>query len=227
MDALLQDVRYAFRALPKSPGFTAAAVIALALGIGANTAIFSVVNGVLLKPLPYADEGRLVVILHDARNPVAVANYVDWKAQSRSYERMAAADYWMPDLTGTEQGEKLWALRMTADMFPMLGVEPMLGRVFSADEEAAGRNQVAVIGYGLWQRRFASDPNVLGKTITLDGRPYTVIGVMPRAFRFAPFWATRAELWAPLDLQPRLANRGGNSLRVFARLSPGVGVEQA
>jgi putative ABC transport system permease protein len=227
MEALFQDIRFAVRALVKSPTFTVAAVVALALGIGANTAIFSVVNGVLLKPLPYADESRLVVILHDARNPVAVANYVDWKAQSRAYEAMGAADYWMPDLTGAEEGEKLWALRMTADVLPMLGVEPMLGRVFRSDEEAAGRNQVAVIGYGLWQRRFASDPNALGRTITLDGRPYTVIGVMPRAFRFAPFWATRAELWAPLDLTPRLANRGGNSLRVFARLRPGVGVQQA
>src|SRR5262245_50496228 len=123
VDALWQDVRYALRNLAKSPGFTAAAIVALALGIGANTAIFSVVNGVLLKPLPYADEDRLVVILHDSRNPVAPANFADWKAQSTAYERIGAADFWTPDLTGTDEPEKLWALRMTADVLPLLGVE--------------------------------------------------------------------------------------------------------
>jgi putative ABC transport system permease protein len=114
MDSLLQDVRYAVRSLAKSPGFTAAAVVALALGIGANSALFSVVNGVLLRPLPYKDEGRLVVVLHDGNNPVAPANFVDWRSQSQAYERMGAAEYWTPNLTGSEEPEKLWALRMTS-----------------------------------------------------------------------------------------------------------------
>ena len=227
MDTLLQDVRYASRTLAKSPGFVAAAVLALALGIGANTAIFSVVNGVLLKPLPYADEERLMVILHDSRNPVAPANFLDWRAQSRAYERMGAAEYWTPDLTGTDQPEKLWALRMTSDVLPSLGVPPLLGRVFTQDEEQKGKDKVAVLGYGLWERRFARDPQILGRTIALNGESFSVIGVMPRAFRFAPFWATKAELWAPLALGERATSRSGNSLRVFARLKPGWSVVQA
>src|SRR6476620_11877367 len=123
METLLQNLRYAIRALRKSPGFTAVAIITLALGIGANTAIFSVVNAVLLRPLPYKDDSRLVVILNQGRNPVAPANFIDWRRQSRSFSQMGAAEYWTPNMTGTGNPEKLWAMRLSPDIFPMLGVQ--------------------------------------------------------------------------------------------------------
>ncbi len=221
MDTFLADCRHGLRSLAKNPGFTLVAVIALALGIGANTAIFSVVDAVLL--LPYADPDRLTVILHSGRNPVAPANFLDWRSQNRSFERMGAAEYWTPNLAEVEPPEKLWALRLTDDVLPLLGVPPLLGRTFQAEED---EHQV-VLSYRLWQRRFAGDPGILGRPLTLNGEVYTIVGVMPQQFRFAPFWATKAELWAPLPLGQRAASRGGNSLRVFARLKPDVTVEQA
>ena len=227
LDHFRQDAHYALRSMRRTPGFALAAVLALALGIGANVAIFTVVNAVLLRPLPYKDSDRLVVVLHDGSNPVAVANYIDWKAQQTVFESMAAADYWTPNLLGVDPPEHIWALKVTADMFPMLGVEPLLGRAFVAGEDAEGHEYEVVLSYRLWQRRFGGDRNVLGQTVTLDGKKYNIVGVMPPDFRFAPFWATKAELWAPNVLGPRLHNRGGNSLRVFARLKDGVTLEQA
>lgn len=223
MHTLIADCRYSLRTLAKNPGFTLVAVVALALGIGANTAIFSVVDAVLLRPLPYADPDRLVVVLHDGRNPVAPANFLDWRSQNRSFERIGAAEYWTPNLAGVDPPEKLWALRLTSDILPLLGVQPILGRMFQAEED---EHQV-VLSHRLWQRRFGGDPQILGRALTLNGEVYTVVGVMPSEFRFAPFWATKAELWAPLALGPRATSRGGNSLRVFARLKPGVSLEQS
>ena len=227
METLLQNLRYTMRALRKSPGFTAVAVITLALGIGANTAIFSVVNAVLLRPLPYKDDSRLVVILNKGRNPVAPANFIDWRSQSQSFSQMGAAEYWTPNLTGTDNPEKLWALHVTPDIFPMLGVQPLLGRVFLPEEQEAGKEHEVVLSYSLWQSHFAGNPEIIGRSVALSGETYTVVGVMPRDFKFAPFWATKAQLWAPLALGPRLTDRGGSSLRVFARLKPGVTLEQA
>jgi putative ABC transport system permease protein len=227
LENLGQDLRYGARALLRTPGFTAVAVIALALGIGANTAIFSVVNAVLLRPLAYKAPDRLVTILHYGDAPVAAANYIDWRDQSRSFEAMAAAEYWSPNLTGSDPAEHLLGLRMTQNLFPMLGVDPLLGRVFARGEDQPGAEQEVVLSYRLWQRRFHGDPNVLGKSIILDGKGYGVIGVMPPEFKFAPFWATRAELWAPLAFGDRVHNRGGNSLRIFARMKPGVTLAQA
>ena len=227
VEQTIQDARHAVRALAKSPGFAFVAIAALALGIGANTAILSVVDAILMKPLPYAGAERLVVLLHHGRNPVAPANFVDWRRQSRSFEAMGAAEYWTPNLTAAENPEKLWALRMTADVLPMLGVAPLTGRFFGADEEISGKDHVAVIGHGLWRRRFGSDPHAVGSTIALNGEPYTIIGVMPPGFRFAPFWATNAELWAPLAFGDRAGSRESSSLRVFARLKPGVSLAQA
>ena len=227
METLFQNLRYTIRALRKSPGFTAVAVITLALGIGANTAIFSVVNAVLLRPLPYKDDSRLVVILNKGRNPVAPANFIDWRSQSQSFSQMGAAEYWTPNLTGTDNPEKLWALHVTPDIFPMLGVQPLLGRMFLPEEQQAGKEHEVVLSYSLWQSHFAGNPEIIGRSVALSGENYTVVGVMPREFKFAPFWATKAQLWAPLALGPRLADRGGSSLRVFARLKPGVTLEQA
>jgi putative ABC transport system permease protein len=219
---LLRDLRYAARGLRRTPIFTAVAVLTVALGIGANTALFTVVNAVLLRPLAYRDSGRLVTVLHTGANPVAPANYADWRDQSRSFEAMAAAEYWTPNLTGTDTPEHLYGLRLTPNLIPMLGTPPMLGRVFASEEK-----REVVLSYRLWQRRFAGDPRVLGRSIRLSNEAYTVVGVMPREFQFAPFWATRAEFWAPLALGDRIHSRDGNSLRIFARLAPGVSLAAA
>jgi predicted permease len=227
LDSFAQDVRYAARLLRKSPGFTIVAVLTLALGIGANGAIFSVVNSVLLHPLAYYDPDRLVTILHYGTGPIAAGNYLDYRDQSASYETMGAAEFWTPNLTGVGSPEHIFALHVTQNTFPMLGIPPLLGRLFAAGEDHAGSDREAILGYGLWQRRFSGDASVLGKTIQLDGRAYVIIGVMPPDFHFAPFWATHAELWAPLSLEARAQDRGGNSLRLFARLKPGVTLAQA
>jgi putative ABC transport system permease protein len=223
----LQDLRYGTRGLFRTPGFTAIAAITLALGIGANTAIFGVVNAVLLRPLAYKDADRLVTVLHNGANPVAVANYIDWRDQSHSFEAMAAAEYWGANLTGRDSAEHLTGLRVTQNLLPMLGIEPMLGRLFIPGEDRKGSEHEAVLSYRLWQRRFNRDPNVLGKAITLDSQGYIVVGVMPPSFKFAPFWATRAELWVPMAFGDRIHNRDGASLRIFARLKPGVALAQA
>ena len=221
------DIRFGSRSLRKTPGFTVVAIVALALGIGATTAILSVVNGVLLRPLPYADSDRLVVLLHDGRNPTSPANVIDWKNETHSFTDVAAAEYWSANLTSGDSPENVLGLRVSAGIFPMLGVTPLFGRVFSAEEDLTGSEHVAVISYGLWQRRFGADRSIVGHTVSLDGEPFTVLGVMPPTFQFAPFWATHAEMWVPLGLAARAGNRDAQSLRVFARLRPGVTLEQA
>src|SRR5579884_426550 len=227
VEQFFRDVRYGARNLLRTPGFTVIAVITLALGIGATTAIFSVVNAVLLRPLAYKDADRLVTVLHDGRYPVATANYIDWRDQSRSFEAMGAASYWTPNLTGSDPPEHLYGLQVTQNMLPLLGVKPLLGRLFVAGEDAQGSEHEVVLRHGLWQRRFGSNPNVVGRTIRLNGEAYTVVGVMPAGFRFAPFWATHAELWVPLVFGGSIHERGDNHLRVFARLKPGVTLQQA
>ena len=219
---MLNDLRYALRMMGKHRLFTCVAVLALGLGIGANTAIFSVINAVVLRPLPYHEPERLVTILHDGTKPVSPANYFDFSQQSQSFEALAAAQWWEPNLTGLNEPEHLRGLQLTSRMFQVLGVSPVLGRTFNPDEDQPGLERVVVLSNRLWQRRFAGDANVVGRQITLDGESYTVIGVMPKEFQFAPFWATNAELWSPLNLTPRANDRGGQSLRVFARLRPGV-----
>ncbi len=227
METLLQNLRYTIRTLRKSPGFTVVAVITLALGIGANTAIFSVVNAVLLRPLPYKDSSRLVVILNQGRNPVAPANFIDWRSQSQAFSYMGAAEYWTPNLTGTVNPEKLWALHITPDILPMLGIKPLLGRVFLPEEQEIGKEHEVVLSYPIWQSHFAGNPEIIGQSVALSGETYTVVGVMPRDFKFAPFWATKAALWAPLALGSRITDHGGSSLRIFARLKDSVSLEQA
>jgi predicted permease len=227
IDVFMRDIRYGTRSLLRTPAFTIAATLALALGVGATTAILSVVNGVLLRPLPYADSDRLVVVLHQDRNPVAPANMLDWRAQTRSFTDLAAAEYWTPNLTGADNPEQINGLHVSAGMLPMLGVAPLLGRIFTADEDVSGREHVAVISFGLWQRRFGGDRNIVGRQISLDGNVFTIVGVMPPSFQFAPFWATHSEIWAPLALGERSTSRQANSLRVFGRLRPGVSIEKA
>lgn len=222
-----KDVRYGARNLMSTPAFTAIAVITLALGIGANTAVFSVVNAVLLRPLAYAEPDRLVTLLHGGTAPVGVANYIDWRDQSRAFEAMGAAEYWTPNLTGVDSPEHLSGLHVTQNLLPMLGVQPLLGRLFVPGEDRAGAEHEIVLSYQLWRRRFSLDPNVLGKTISLSGEAYSVVGVMPPEFKFAPFWAPHAELWAPLAFGDRVHDRGGNSLRIFARLKRNLSLAQA
>ena len=227
IEFLARDVKYGWRSLRRNSGFTAAAVLALALGIGATTAIMSVVNSVLLRPLPYAWPNRLVVLSHGGGGSVAPANFADWRRQSHAFTDVAAAEYWTPTLGGTDRAEGITALHLTASMLPMLGVQPLLGRFFTEDEDQPGGGAVVVVGYGLWQRRFGADPKIIGHRVSLDGSEYAIVGVMPAGFQFAPYWTTHAELWAPLALGQRVADRNGSSLRVFARLRDGVSLTRA
>jgi putative ABC transport system permease protein len=208
---MLNDLRYALRMMSKHRLFTGVALLALGLGIGANTAIFSVINAVVLRPLPYQDPEQLVTVLHDGAKPVAPANYFDLAQQSQSFEGVAAAQWWEPNLTGRDEPEHLRGLQLTARMFQVLGVSPRLGRTFNPDEDQPGRERVVVLSSRLWQRRFGGDPHIVGQQVTLNGESYTVIGVMPPEFQFAPFWATNAELWSPLNLAARANDRGGQS----------------
>lgn len=227
LETLFQDARHGVRAMMRTPVFTAIAVLVLALGIGANTAIFSVVDAVLLRPLAYRDSGKLVTILMDGEGPVSVANYIDWRDQSHSFTAMGAAEYWSPNLTGIDSPEHIPGLKVTQSLFPLLGIEPMLGRLFVEGEDKDGADREVILSYRLWQRRFSSDPNVLGKPIVLDGNAYVIVGVMPQEFQFAPFWATKAELWVPNAFGARIHSRGGNSLRIFARMKDDASLRQA
>jgi putative ABC transport system permease protein len=231
METLLKDIRYGIRGLLKRPGFTAIALITLALGIGANTAIFSVVNAVLLRPLPFQDPERLVIVWEDAtfagfpHNTPAPANYVDWKTQNQSFTDMAASYETSFNLTGDGEPERVSTYGVTANFFPLFGVQPLLGRVFSTEEDRPGANRVAMLSYSLWQSRYGGDRNILNREIQLDGRKHTVVGVMPASFQF---FESDVRLWVPLRLSPEdLANRGGHFLKVVARLKPGVELSQA
>ena len=226
LDTTAQDVRFAARTLARRPGFTAVAVIALALGIGATTSIFSVVNGVLLRPLPYREPDRVVVLLHDGRDPVAPANYLDWKRQNTVFASMGAAEYWAGTLNG-DIPERVQGLRVTSDIFAMTGVRPVIGRVFRPEDDAPTAEPPVVVSWGFWQSRFAGRADALGQRIEVDGASHAIVGVMPRGFDFPMFWATGVQLWTPLTLGMRASSRSGSSLRVFARLRDDVTLESA
>jgi putative ABC transport system permease protein len=229
MFRLMQDIRFAFRLLAKSPGFTSIAILTLALGIGANTAIFSVVNGVLLRPLPFRDPARLVLIAEKSPFPVvstSYENFSDWRDQSNSFERMQAVRSGAITLTGAGEPERLNVQMTTAGLFSMLGINPQVGRTFLPEEDRAGGTPVVLLSYGLWQRRFGGSTEILGKPINLDTRPYTVVGVLPAGFQvfqsadvFLPFAP-----WAATLPQDRNWHPG---ILALARLKPGVSKEQA
>ncbi len=230
MGALLPDVRYGLRMLARDRGFSAVAVIALALGIGANTAIFSVVNGVLLQPLPYRDPGRLIRLSETspdhARMAVAYPNFVDWKDQNRSFEGLAAYRWEDHDVTGAGQPEHLSGKMVSADFFRVLGIDPVLGRHFDARTDRLGGSPVALIGGGLWSRRFGSNPAVLGSPLTLDGQSYTIAGVLPAGFQFegeADIY-TALEQWDSPLARSREMHPG---MFVVGRLKAGVTAAQA
>ena len=227
---LLRDVRHAIRALRRTPGFTASAVLTFALGIGVNTAVFSVFNGVLLRPLPYPEADRLTMVWMDNRGEnirediTSYPNYRDWRDQGSSYGQLAAYTSNAFTLTGADEPERLSGAQATANFFDVMGVRPLLGRVFTEAHETPGRDAVALISHGLWQRRFGGAPNVLGRTIVLNGRSHEIIGVMPGTLGVP----ADAELWTPLAPEPTLREaRGSFWLPVIGRLKPGVPVEQA
>jgi putative ABC transport system permease protein len=229
MNTLWQDLRYGVRMLLKRPGFTVVAVITLALGIGANTAIFSVLDAVLLKPLPFADPGRLVMVWEKPpkyeRNAVSVATFLDWKNQNRVFEQMAA--FWQSsvNLSGTEQPEMIPSLSVSANYFELLGVQTALGRTFQSDEDQPGKPRVVVLSHRLWQRRFGGDPRLIGREITLDGERRMVIGVLKPN---SSFDRSLAQIYDPLVFnQERRSDRNAHFLNIYARLKPGITLEQA
>ncbi len=237
---ILQDTRYTFRQLRKSPGFTATAILMLALGIGATTAIFSIVEGVLLRPLPFPDPGRLV-ILGDVRegsqcascaaSSVTAPDIRNYMRDTQSFSHLGGYRGRLFELSGTGEPAAVNATRMSSEVFAALGVPPLLGRTFTQDEDEQNQ-QVAVLSYGMWRSRFHGDANVLGSKVLLYRKPYTVIGVMPRDFEFPlnPGHANQSELWLPLSLRPEEFTAGSaaswNS-RMVGRLKPGITVEQA
>ena len=233
MQTLLQDLRYGARMLLKQPGFTLIAIATLALGIGANTAIFSVVNSVLLRPLPFDEAERLVRVYATAAdrgirsNPTSWLNFADWRAQNSVFDALAAYSSASATFTGGDAPEQIEGVAASGDLFAVLNARPLSGRVFSlADEQQANKN-IVVISHGLWQRSFSADPQIVGRRVTLDATGYTVIGVMPRGFRF-PLDQSKTDFWVPLDPQSATnQERGASYLNVTARLKPGVSIEQA
>jgi putative ABC transport system permease protein len=233
MTGLIQDLRYAMRQLRKAPGFAAVAVITLALGIGANTAIFSVVNGVLLRPLPFKSADRLVRIWHvpPAKSfpgmktfSVSAANYIDWQKQNDVFEKMAIYSYHGFTLTGGDKPEQLDGTAVSADFFSTLGVQPEIGRALSPDEDQLGHANVVVLSHRLWQEHFGSNRDIVGRNITLDGGTYLVAGVMPASFRIPDY----AQMWTPMAwTDKQKAVRGEHHYSVVARLKPGIDVKQA
>ncbi len=230
MGSLMQDFRFAIRMMAKSPGFAALAVIALGLGIGANTAVFSVANAFIRKPVDFPQLDRLVVLFDkQAGNAsrwesVTPADYFEWKDQNQSYERMGAFDWNDINLTGAGDPEKLQGVVASEEFFEIVGVAPAVGRTFLPGECEPGHDHEAVLSYPLWQERFGGDPRISGKTTTLDGQSYTIVGVMPKAFSFP----ASAQIWTPLAMDSKeRAQRDSHHIHPLARLRPGVAVAQA
>jgi putative ABC transport system permease protein len=233
LQSFLHDCRYSIRILRKNPGFVLTVVVTLGLGIGANATIFSVVNAVLLEPLPYKEPDRLIRLWET--NPgggltevaVSVPNFQDWQKQQTSFNQLAASENATFNLTGNGDPQRVAAAKITANLIPTLKIEPVLGRSFLPDEEKPGANRVVLLSHSLWQRQFGSDPALLNRTIQLNGESYTVVGVMPAGFQFPAL----RELWVPLVLDPAKepwrADRTNRNLAVFGRLKPTITVAQA
>ena len=237
---MLADLRFALRTFRRSPGLIAAAVLATALGVGANTAIFSVIQAVLLRPLPYRDSARLVMIWEKnpvfkgflaERLPVAGRNYMEWKRHAHSFSGMAVMQQIRVELTGTDKPEDLEGVRVTPDFVPLLGRTPALGRLFLPDEAVAGKDQVALVSYAFFQRRFGADPHALGRSIALSGKSYTVVGVLPPDFHlpalFQGFDVRRPDIWLPMSESFDAASEVNRLNYVVARLREGASIERA
>jgi len=233
MERLAQDLRFGLRMLVKSPGFAAVAILTLALGIGANTALFSVVNGVLLKPLPYPQPENLVWLAESKPNfatgSISFPNFRDWQKDNHTFSGMAVYRYYNFNILGLGDAEQVGARFITSDFFSILGVNPTIGRTFAPGEDDIGRAPIVMISEGLWKRKFNSAPDVLGKNINLDGTGYTIVGVTPASFDFSGLFRD-VDIYAPLGqwTNPLLPNRGaGLGVHGVGRLKPGVSIEQA
>jgi putative ABC transport system permease protein len=232
LEMLWQDFLFATRTLRKHPAFTLLVVVTLAVGIGASTTVFSVLNTVVIEPLPYNDPDRLVRLWESnlgqnrPENPVSVPNFQDWQKQQTSFTQLAASELTTFNLTGSGEPQRIPALRISANLIPTLGVSPMLGRSFLPEEEMNGHSRVVLMSYGLWQREFGADPALINKTVQLNGESYTVVGIMPRGFQFLD-----RDLWVPLVLdplkEPWRADRANRNLSVFGRLKPNVKLDHA
>jgi predicted permease len=222
LETFLKDLRFGLRSLGKSPGFTAVTLLTLALGIGANTAIFSIVNAVILRPLPYPQPEQLVKIWPDKpRVSTSKADYLEIKRRTHSFEDIAAYSNWGFTLTGTGEPAKLEGARTTANLFSLLGAEAAVGRTFASDEDQPGKSDVAVLSHGLWQSRFGSNRGIVGQTITIDGKSHTVVGVMPKQFNFPE--GIRRDLWIPATLDPSASEDFASGyLTLVGRLKAGV-----
>lgn len=235
MSTLLQDLRYGFRVLAKSPGFTAVAVLTLALGIGANTAIFSVVNAIILRPLPYPHSDRIVTIWETEPSgpgnlyPNTGPDFVYWKAENQVFDTMGAVFVTSAALTGTSEPLQIQGFEVSPEVLTLLGARPVLGRNFAPDETETGHDSEVILSYGLWQRAFGGQAGILGSKISLEGRPYTVTGVMLRDFQFPHIWGNKPEYWIPLNLRSAewRKSRGNHWLWVLARMKPGISLERA
>ena len=230
---MFQDLRFAFRGLLKRPAFSVIAVLTLALGIGANSAIFSVVNSIVLRPLPYSDSSRLMVLWGNLHNngldevELSVPEFVDFQQQSHSFENLAAYTTQGFNLSGAGEPERLRGALVSANLFATLGTNPALGRAFLREEDQFRHNQVMLISYGLWQRRFGGDPSVVNQSLTIDGQSVRIVGVMPAGFQFPQ---KDTELWRPIAFEPELLtedNRGSHFLNVLGRLRSDVNQAQA
>ncbi|HEY9282851.1 MAG TPA: ABC transporter permease, partial [Pyrinomonadaceae bacterium] len=229
MGTILRDMRHGLRLFWQRPGFTLVVVLTLALGIGANTILFSLVNSVLLNPLPYAEPERLVFVAEHREGEfydgVSYDDYKDFRDHAQSFAQLAAVSpQWTLTLTGVDEPANLRGLYASSNLFAALGVAPAVGRAFSAEEDRASAGRVVVIGDGLWRRQFGGDPSVLGKSLALDGQPHEIVGVMPAGFQLF----AEADLWVPLAHNPVIGRgRGVRLLSVFGRLKEGVTREQA
>ena len=233
LETFLQDLRFGLRVLAKNPGFTAVAILTLALGIGANTAIFSVTEAVLLRSAPFPQPAQLVMVWEDVHLPnyqndqdtPAPGNFADWRSRNTVFSSMAAIGYRSWNLTGNGEPVRIEGEAFSADIFPALQTYPILGRAFTPEEDSPGAPHVALLGYGLWTNRFGADPDIVGKTIRLDEKSYAVIGIMPQSFRFPD---PDDQVYVPLALsKEQLANHGSHFLRVVGRLKPGITFSQA
>ena len=237
MDTFLKDIHYGARTLVKNPAFTAVAVISLALGIGANTAVFSVINAVLLRSLPFKDPESLVLIWGDSangdrlkgRNQVSATDVADFRSQTTSFEDVATYASWNPIMSGDTEAERIPAIQVGDGFFKIMRGTPILGRVFTPEEQQDGKDFVIILGHPLWQRRFNSDPNIVGKTVLLNSRPYTIVGVMGPDFHALPpsLVFPQGQFYRPVAEAYNDDERGSRHLRAIARLKPGVGIPQA
>ena len=235
MQTLWQDIRYGLRMLGKNPGFTAVVIVTLALGIGANTALFSIVNGVLLNPLPFQQPDRLVSLYartpQFTRSSISYPNFLDWRRDNHSFSAIAAFRGENFNLSGIGDAQRVSANMVSAEFFPILGVKPTVGRFFSEQEDQVGAAPVAVISDGLWKRKFASSPDVVGKSLNLNGALYTIVGVLPAHFRYVSGnFHSDAEVYTPIGQwnDPLFRDRHtGMGMDAVGRLKPGVSLQQA